>query len=97
MRKTGQIRVGRRIYNRDGTFTDPVFEGFIPIVVLTRSTEYGSLGPYILKNERGEIMENSKIEFNLNPILYIKNGWNNLEIYVCIRILEIRSFEYRIN
>lgn len=49
------IRVGRRIY----TITDPSYEGFTPIICLTKSTEYGSLGPYELKDEDGRIMENS--------------------------------------
>jgi hypothetical protein len=55
----GQIRVGRIIYSgqRDkGSY--PSYPGFTPIVVLTRSSEYGSLGPYELKDEQGRIMEN---------------------------------------
>ena len=52
------IRVGRRIYT-NGKFTDPSYEGFTPIICLTKSTEYGSLGPYELKDEDGRIMENS--------------------------------------
>lgn len=54
----GQIRVGRRVYDRQGKFADPSFPGFTPIRALTASTEYGSLGPYVLKNNRGQIMEN---------------------------------------
>jgi hypothetical protein len=52
------IRVGRRIYNKDGSFTDPSFPGFKSIICLTKSTPYGSLGPYVLKNSQGHIMEN---------------------------------------
>lgn len=52
------IRVGRRIYNRNGTYQDPSFPNFKPILCLTKSSAYGSLGPYELKNEKGQIMEN---------------------------------------
>lgn len=52
------IRIGRRVYHRNGTYTDPFFPGFTPVIVLTKSSEYGSLGPYVLKDERGFIMEN---------------------------------------
>lgn len=52
------IRVGRRIYNKDGTYIDPSYPGFSNVVCLTYSTEYGDLGPYVLKNEKGQIMEN---------------------------------------
>lgn len=54
----GIIRVGRRIYNRDGTFTDPYYPGFTPIRVLTKSSEYSSLSPYCLKTKDGIIHEN---------------------------------------
>jgi len=47
------IRVGRRNGN-----IDPSFEGFTPILVLTKSSPYGSIGPYCLKDEKGRIMEN---------------------------------------
>lgn len=52
------IRVGRRIYNRNGTYTDPHYDNFTPILCLTKSTEYGALGPYELKDDKGRIMEN---------------------------------------
>ncbi|AYV78797.1 MAG: hypothetical protein Edafosvirus34_7 [Edafosvirus sp.] len=52
------IRVGTRIYNKNGTFTDPSFPDFTPIVCLTKSTEYGDLGPYCLKDDKGRYMEN---------------------------------------
>lgn len=52
------IRVGRRIYNKDGTFTDPSFTNFKDILCLTKSSVYGSLGPYCLTDENGQIMEN---------------------------------------
>lgn len=51
------IRVGRRSYQY-GSFEDPQYDGFMPIIVMTPSTKYGSLSPYSLKNEKGQIMEN---------------------------------------
>nr|QBK94070.1 MAG: uncharacterized protein LCPAC406_03840 [Pithovirus LCPAC406] len=51
------IRVGTRQYFK-GKHVDPSFKGFKPIVVLTKSTEYGSLGPYVLRDEKGRIFEN---------------------------------------
>jgi hypothetical protein len=57
---TGQIRVGRCIFSSTakGGYIFPEYPGFIPIVVLTKSSAYGSLGPYCLKDENGRIMEN---------------------------------------
>ncbi len=54
---SGQIRVGRCIYS-SGKRTDPSYPEFTPIIVLTKSSKYGSLSPYELKNEQGMIMEN---------------------------------------
>ncbi len=47
------IRVGTIIKRKY-----PSYEGFIPIVVMTKSSKYGLLGPYCLKNENDQIMEN---------------------------------------
>lgn len=58
MTNCGQVRVGRRIYNRDGTYKDPTFPEFQDILCLTKSSEYGSLGPYCLKDKHGRILEN---------------------------------------
>lgn len=52
------IRVGRRTYSSGTQFTDPTFPGFTPIVVLMKSSAYGSLGPYELYDEYGRNMEN---------------------------------------
>ena len=56
--QSGQIRVGRRIYQRSGQYNDPSYPGFESILCLTKSTAYGSLGPYCLVDENGVIMEN---------------------------------------
>ncbi len=57
-RGIGKIRVGKILYGK-GSTTHPAFEGYTPIVVMTKSSKYGSLGPYVLKNSDGrEIMEN---------------------------------------
>lgn len=53
----GIIRVGRRIYSRDGKFTDPSYEGFTPLVTVTKCTKYGHISPYVLK-WNGIIFEN---------------------------------------
>lgn len=53
----GSIRVGRRIYDKSGKFIDPTYPGFTPIICLTKSTAYGSLGPYELFDEKGRNME----------------------------------------
>ncbi len=53
------IRVGRCVYDKHGNRTDPQYPGFTPIVVLMSShSEWGPLGPYNLKNEKGQIFEN---------------------------------------
>lgn len=51
------IRVGRCYYS-SGARIDPDLKGFESIVVMTKSSEYGSLGPYELKDKKGRIMEN---------------------------------------
>jgi len=66
--KRGKIRVGRCIY-KNGKRIDPSYQGFVPIVVMTKSSKYGSLGPYVLKNDKGQNMENlwqfSKVYMNV--------------------------------
>lgn len=51
------IRVGRCQYE-NGKRVDPSFPGFTKILVLTASSEFASLSPYCLKNDKGQIMEN---------------------------------------
>ena len=52
------LRVGRCTYQGAGKRNDPSYPGFTPIVCLTATSRYGSLGPYVLKTEQGYIMEN---------------------------------------
>ena len=52
------IRVGRRIF-KNGKWIDPSFPGFTPVLVLMKShSKWGELGPYLLKNDKNQIMEN---------------------------------------
>lgn len=53
----GQVRVGRITY-KDGLPIHPAFTGFTPIVVVSKTSSYGSLSPYELKDEYGQILEN---------------------------------------
>lgn len=50
------IRVGTIKYTNGKVM--PKFPGFTDIIVLTKSSPYGDLGPYVLKNDEGMIMEN---------------------------------------
>ncbi len=53
----GTIRVGRIRYI-NGEQVIPTYEGFQNIICMTKSSAYGDLGPYCLKNENGHIIEN---------------------------------------
>ena len=57
MAQVGQIRVGRCIDQQLKKIT-PHYDNFEKIIVMTKSSKYGSIGPYELKNDKGEIMEN---------------------------------------
>lgn len=50
------LRVGTRVYS-GAKYYDPDYPGFTPILCLTKSTPYGSLGPYVLKNKEGYFLE----------------------------------------
>lgn len=56
------IRIGSRIYNKNGTYIDPplIIDDikYIPVIVMTKCSKYASLSPYELKDENGIIMEN---------------------------------------
>ena len=54
---SGIVRVGQCKYI-NGKRIDPSYENFTNIVCLTKSTPYGDIGPYCLKNNQGQIMEN---------------------------------------
>lgn len=51
------IRVGKRKYT-NGSYIDPSYPNFVPIICMTASTDYYSLSPYSLKDEKGRILEN---------------------------------------
>jgi hypothetical protein len=55
----GNIRIGRLKYTKEGAPVYPLYEGFTQIIVLTKSSDYGELSPYLLKDEDGVIMENA--------------------------------------
>lgn len=57
MENVGKIRIGRLLYN-NGKKNFPSYEGYKRIEVMTKSTPYGDLGPYVLKNDKGQLMEN---------------------------------------
>jgi len=46
------------LYDKSGKRADLSYPGFESIIVLTKSTAYGSLGPYELWDEKGRNMEN---------------------------------------
>nr|QBK93533.1 MAG: uncharacterized protein LCPAC404_02370 [Pithovirus LCPAC404] len=80
------IRVGTRKYHKGGKFTDPSIEGFAPVVVLTKSTEYGSLGPYKIK-KNGKIFENiwqfSKVYPSVPEVVQRYSRWDRRVIWQC--------------
>ena len=55
--KMGKIRVGRCTYKK-GKRIDPTFDNFTQVIVLTKSSKYGEIGPYVLKDEKGRLFEN---------------------------------------
>lgn len=81
----GQIRVGRRIYDRNGKYVDPSCPGFTTILVLTKSTAYGSLGPYELYDKRGRNMENlwqfSKVYQRVPPAKEFRSRYDKTVIW----------------
>jgi hypothetical protein len=80
----GKIRVGRIDYST-GKPVHPTYEGFTPIVVLTKSSPYGSLGPYVLTDLRGRIMENiyqgSKWYPWVPKVIQYYSKWNKTVIW----------------
>lgn len=78
------IRVGRRIYT-NSAFTDPEYDNFKQCIVMTPSTQYGSLGPYVLKDDKGRIMENiwqaSKIYKEVPAVIQKYSRYSNKIIW----------------
>ena len=71
------IRVGRVKYTNVADFPD-----YKPITVMTASSEYASLSPYLLKNDKGQIMENlwqfSKLYINVPKTTCNYSRWNKI-------------------
>lgn len=78
------IRIGRRVY-KGNKFTDPKIDGFIPVLVLTASSPYGSLGPYVLKDEKNRIFENfyqgCKVYDHVPKTVQLYSRWDNRIIW----------------
>lgn len=53
MAAKNKVRVARKVAN-----SKPSFPGFAPILCLTPSTPWGDIGPYVLRDEKGRLMEN---------------------------------------
>lgn len=80
------IRVGRTIYDANGTPHHPSYPGFERIVVLMKShSEWGSLGPYNLVDDEGRIFENiyqgSKCYKNIPATKINYSRWDNRVIW----------------
>ncbi len=80
------IRIGRCKYDKTGKRIDPTYPGFTPIIVLMKShSKYGVMGPYLLVNKTGQIMENiwqfSKIYQEVPAITQHYSRYNNLVIW----------------
>ena len=54
----GKVRVGRRVYAKNGTFVDPKVENYSTVLCLTKSSPFGAISPYGLCDEQGRNMEN---------------------------------------
>lgn len=78
------IRVGRITYENNRA-VHPSYPDFEPIVVMTKSSRYGSLGPYCLQNEHGHIMENiwqfSKVYATVPDVVQRYSRWDSTIIW----------------
>ena len=54
----GKVRVGRRVYAKNGTFVDPKVVNYSTVLCLTKSSPFGAISPYCLCDEQGRNMEN---------------------------------------
>lgn len=52
------LKVGRYNWSRYGDCKQPQLPGYTTVIVMTKTSAYGSLGPYVLKDDKGRIMEN---------------------------------------
>jgi hypothetical protein len=57
MVEQGKIRVGKIRYI-NGQQIIPTYEGYENIICMTKSSEYGAISPYCLKDDNGYIIEN---------------------------------------
>ncbi len=74
------IRVGRTIYQKNGSRIDPTFNGFTNIIVLLKTTsEWGLLSPFELRDEYGRIME---------------NVWQGSKVYPSVPTQQIKISKY---
>jgi len=74
------IRVGTIKYKK-GKKIIPSYPGFLNVEVMTASSPYGELGPYVLKDEKGRIMENiwqfSKVYARVPESTQRYSRWDN--------------------
>ena len=54
----GKVRVKRSLTHETQGVDVVNFPDFTPIVVLTKSSAYGAIGPYVLRDDKGRILEN---------------------------------------
>ena len=79
------IRVGTITYDRRGNKTYPTYPGFTLIEVMTASSKYGEIGPYVLKDDEGRIMENIWQSMKVYPYVPTTRStfsrWDNTVIW----------------
>jgi hypothetical protein len=93
--------VGRVVYTYDGGKSKqkfPSYQDYTPIIVLTKSTKYGSLGPYVLKDEKGRIMENiwqfSKVYKTVPPSIQKYSMYDSTVIWKWPADVHVRDGEF---
>jgi hypothetical protein len=52
------LKVGKYNWSLNGDCKQPEVPGYKTIIVMTKTSEYGSLSPFVLKDDKGRIMEN---------------------------------------
>lgn len=80
----GSIRVGRIKYE-NGEQIIPSYNNYENIICMTKSSAYGSLGPYCLKTEKGFLLENvwqfSKIYYKVPKSIQRYSRYNSKIIW----------------